>query len=75
MAQIIVAMTKINAPTKVVEKTKNKEVKVAKVPNMPSRMKPCDLDKTFEGSALLAINNHEFMVIDENLVGFLTQTF
>jgi hypothetical protein len=42
---------------------------------MPSRMKPCDLDETFEGSALPAINNHEFMVIDENLVGFLTQTF
>jgi hypothetical protein len=75
MVQIVVAMTKINALTNVVENTKDKEVKVAKVPCMPTRVKPCELDKTFEGSAFHVVNNHESMVNHKNLVGFLTQLF
>jgi hypothetical protein len=68
-------MTKINALTNVVENTKDKEVKVAKVPCTPTRMKPCDLDKTFEGSAFRVINNHEFTINHKNLAGVLTQMF
>jgi hypothetical protein len=72
MVQIVATMTKTNAFTNVVENTKNKEVKVAKVPCMPTKTKPCDLDKTFERSAFHVINNHESMVNHKNLVGFLT---
>jgi len=75
MVQIVATMTKTNALTNVVENTKHKEVKVAKVPCMPIRMKPCDLDKTFKGNAFHVVNNHESMVNHKNLVGFLTQTF
>jgi hypothetical protein len=74
MVQIVVAMMKINALTNVVENTKDKEVKVAKAPCMPTRMKPCDLDKTFKGSAFRVVNNHESMVNHKKLVGFSTQT-
>jgi hypothetical protein len=38
MVQIVAAMTKTNALTNVVENTKDKEDKVAKVPCMPTRM-------------------------------------
>jgi hypothetical protein len=75
MVQIVATTTKINALTNVVENTKDKEVKVAKVPCMPTRMKPCDLDKTFEGSAFCVVNNHESMVNHKKMVGFLTQIF
>jgi hypothetical protein len=73
MVQVVVAMMKTNSFTNVLENTKDKDVKVAKVPCTPTRMKPCDLDKTFEGSAFCVVNNHESMVNHKNLVGFLTQ--
>jgi hypothetical protein len=75
MVQVVVAMMKTNSFTNVLENTKDKDVKVAKVPCMPTRMKPCDLDKTFEGSAFCVVNNHESMVNHKNLVDFLTQFF
>ncbi len=62
MVQIVAAMMKTNALTNVVENTKDKELKVAKVPCMPIRMKPCDLDKTLKGSAFRVVNNHVSMV-------------
>jgi len=75
MVQLVDAMIKTNALTNVVENTKDKKVKVAKVSCMPTRMKPYDLDKTFKGSAFCVVNNHESMVNHKILVGFLPKHF
>lgn len=73
MAQVVAAMMQNKAPTASVEGTKNQE-EVANVPHAP-RMKPYDLDKTFEGSALPTVNRHESMISHRYPVGFLTKTF
>jgi hypothetical protein len=74
MAQVIAAMMKNKAPTVSVEGTKNQE-EVANVPHAPRMMKPYDLDKTFEASALPTVNRHESMISHRYPVGFLTKTF
>ncbi|KAH8949932.1 hypothetical protein BDL97_10G057800 [Sphagnum fallax] len=61
MAQVVATMMKNKAPTASVEGTKNQE-EVANVPHAPRMMKPYDLDKTFEGSALPTVNRHESMI-------------
>jgi hypothetical protein len=35
-------------------------------------MNPYDLEKTFEGTSLYGRSRHEFVKLDENLVGFWT---
>ncbi len=52
-------MTKNNAPTLIVEGTQNE--KLVNVHVVATRMKPIDLDKTFEGGTLATINRHEFV--------------
>jgi hypothetical protein len=74
MAQVIAAMMKNKAPTVSVEGTKNQE-EVANVPHAPRMMKPYDLDKTFEASALPTVNRHESMISHRYPVGLLTKTF
>jgi hypothetical protein len=74
MAQVVATMMKNKAPTASVEGTKNQE-EVANVPHAPRMMKPYDLDKTFEGSALPTVNRHESMISHRYPVGFLTKTF
>jgi hypothetical protein len=56
MMAYVVVETKNNALTIVVEGTQTMEEEIAKVGCVATKMKPCDLEKYFEGNAQQAIN-------------------
>ncbi len=53
---MVIAITKNNAPIIIVEGIKNEELSNVHV--VATRMKPIDLDKTFEGGTFLEVNIH-----------------
>jgi len=63
-------MTKSNAPMGAVEGTHIMEKDISKVGCVSTRMKPCDLEKQFEGSVEQVINPFKSMISHGNLVGF-----
>ncbi len=59
MVHVVVVVIENNAPTIIVEGTKNEEL--VNVHVTTTRMKPIDLDKSFEGGTLPIVNKHKFV--------------